>query len=131
MRLGRQSFHPRQQARAGGERALIGERVRAEHYLDRGAGREQRCAGRVARDQERALDGATERLVRAERHGLGGLADRGQPHVRRRGRARGFGERRAHATASVDALQPDTQQAEQQLTARVGTFRQFSSRAPL
>jgi len=103
--------------------------VSAEQDLDRAAGEELRSAGRVARDQERLLDGGTERLVCTQRHGLGGLADRGQPHARRpRGE---FGERRAHATAAVDPLQPGAQQAEQQLAAWVAGVGQFSSRAPL
>ena len=133
LHLGRQCVHPLQQALAGGERALIGQRVSAEQDLERAAGGEL-CAGRIAGDQERALDGGAERLVRAVRHGLGGLADRGQPHVPRRSGGRdggGFGERRAHATAAVDALKPGAQQGKQQRAARVGGVGQFSSRAPL
>ena len=107
MDVRRQLLHPREQALSGGERALIGHRMRAHPHL-RTHGRRQRVAAvRVAGDDERALERRAERLVGTERHGDGGLADGRDPHRRvggaaaRAPRARSAVRRRAAARSAA------------------------------
>ena len=88
-----------------------------------------RGEGSIARDEERALDGAAERIVCAERHGLGGLADPGQPHGSRG--VLGPRERLAHTAPPLDAPQARLEEGEQQRAARVAAVRELRCRGRL
>ena len=79
----------------------------------------------VTRDDESLLDRLPERVEGTERHGDGGLADRGDPY--RRG-AGGVHQRLAHAAAPVDA--PQARSAAGRAAGRGGGRRRPRASAP-
>src|SRR5262252_5196985 len=116
----RQLIHPAEQASARRKRALVGQRMRAQPDFRSGACGEAAEVLALAGDDERALDGVTERLVRAECHGRGRLADRRHPH---RCRERLAGERRCDTVTAVHASKARLQELEQQRAARIAGIR--------
>src|SRR4029077_12486861 len=80
---------------------------------------EVRGEGSIAGDEERTLDRAAERIVRAEGHRFGRRADRGQPDRSRAGSGRvGRGERLAHTVPTLDPLEARLEEAEKPGAAR-------------
>ncbi len=107
-RLGilRELIDPAQQTRTRREGAFVGDRMCAFVNLDSWKSPRFRRHMAILGDQQYLLDRGAQRVMGAERHGRGCLADGSNPHAPLAFSARVFAQSTGDAQAPVDARQP-------------------------